>query len=237
MPRDISSSSSGEDEEPGPETHADLEPTVSRRTRFQCPEDFVSFSYKACSSTMKTSSSSELWLIKAPASFDPQSFSGVQLPLSGLQTLRVPSGEGEEHTYSVLGSSHRSPEFRLLTSPKNAASLASPFAGLMSLSQSYSDHGTHPALHVVPAVPPPSLMPGLRQRFQHTAFKSAAPSPAQGEERRKRRREKKIKMEPEEAEEACEPDELRSCIKIKTETEVKAEEQRRKKKKKSKSDD
>ncbi|KAJ0063337.1 hypothetical protein NL108_000242 [Boleophthalmus pectinirostris] len=249
MLRDISSSSSSsssassEDEGPTPESHTNPDPTESRSTSFQCPADFVSFSYKSCCSTVKAKGSSELWLIKAPASFDPHSFSGLQLPLCGLQTLRVPSGEGAERTYSVLGSSHCSPELRVLTSPKNTphpASLASPFTGLISICESYGDHSANSALHVIPAIPPPSLPPGLKQRFQHFACRTA-PQPAEGGAGRKRRREKRMKTEPEEESVRAELDALTSV-----KTEVKSEpvdpqyeetDRKRKKKKKSKSDD
>lgn len=49
--------------------------TGEKNTRYQCPADFVSFSHKPCSSTLTESlknSHNELWLIKAPASFDPE---------------------------------------------------------------------------------------------------------------------------------------------------------------------
>ncbi|KAK7882034.1 hypothetical protein WMY93_028208 [Mugilogobius chulae] len=212
MPRAVSSSSSSsEDEDPGPEAQPEQGPVAAdvRRTRttFQCPADFVSFSYKPCRSSVKaTSSSSELWLIKAPANFDPQCFSGLELPLCGLQTLSVPSAEGAELTYSVLGSSGRSPELRLLTPPEHDpdhASLASPFTGLITVCQSYGQRATNPAVHAVPAVPPPSLPPGLKPRFEPTACRSAA-LPTEGHRSKKKR--KRIKTEPEEP-----------CVRVKVE--------------------
>lgn len=47
---------------------------AERSSKYQCPDDFVCFSHKPCSSTLTESlksSESELWLIKAPANFDP----------------------------------------------------------------------------------------------------------------------------------------------------------------------
>lgn len=228
--------SSSEDEDHSPDAPADEEQTENRSMRFQCPADFVSFSYKPCSSTLN-SSSKELWLIRAPASFNPQSFSGIQLPLCGLETVSVPSGDGTEQPYNVLGSSSGHPEHRLLTPP---ATLAPPFSGLISICESHSDHSTDQALHVVPAIPPPSLPSGLKQRFQHYQTNTVRTQRAHGEATKKRKREKKIKTEPQEANERLVAMETQKVIK----TEIKDEpldtgfgeqlEVRKKKKKKSK---
>lgn len=242
-----SSSSSGEEEDSVDNAPAATEPlqTERRSTRFQCPADFVSFSYKPCSSALSSSSSStELWLIKAPANFDPKSFRGVQLPLRGLETVSVPSADGTERPYSVLGSSDRRPELRLFAPP---SSLAPPFSGLISISESDGEPGAERgALHVIPAVPPPSLPPGLKQRFQHFGAAAVCTVRTQGETttttRRKRKKEKKIKSEPQEASESAEATPTELVIK----TEIKPEPldtgfgeqpevKKKKKKKKSKS--
>lgn len=236
-----SSSSSSEDEDPVSNAPAATEPlqTERRSTRFQCPTDFVSFSYKNCSSALSSSSSgTELWLIKAPASFDPKSFRGVQLPLRGLETVSVPSADGMERPYSVLGSSDCHPELRLFAPP---SSLAPPFSGLISISESHGEAGSDQALHVIPAIPPPSLPPGLKQRFQH--FQAPVVwTEGEATTRRKRKKEKKIKSEPQEASESAEATPTELVIK----TEIKPEPldtgfgeqpevKKKKKKKKSKS--
>lgn len=49
--------------------------TEKKTTRYQCPADFVSFCHKPCSSTFTArlkKNKTELWLIKAPASFNPE---------------------------------------------------------------------------------------------------------------------------------------------------------------------
>lgn len=228
--------SSSEDEDHGPDAVGDAEQMANRGMRFQCPTDFVSFSYKPCSSTLN-SNSKELWLIRAPANFNAQSFSGIQLPLCGLETVSVPAGDGTEQPYNVLGSSGRHPELRLLAPP---ATLAPPFSGLISICESHSDHSSDQTLHVVPATPPPSLPSGLKQRFQHLQTGAVHTGRVHGEVAKKRKREKKIKREPQEANERLVAMETQMVIK----TEIKDEpldtgfseqlEVRKKKKKKSK---
>lgn len=51
-----------------------LFPSTGEAARYQCPVDFVAVSYNTRRSTFRKKlkkSSNELWLIKAPASFDP----------------------------------------------------------------------------------------------------------------------------------------------------------------------
>lgn len=178
MPRDISSSSS-EDEEDTNTTEAPVmqKETEKKITRYQCPADFVSFSHKPCSSTLTQSlknTKNELWLIKAPASFNPKCFSGIKVPLSGLQTLKVPTAAGGAKTgsgqqiYSILGSSHSTSELRLLTSNKQSSDgvvFGPSFSGLLNVCESYGDSSANQAPQVIPAAPAPSIPPGLKQRF------------------------------------------------------------------------
>ncbi|XP_039986688.1 CD3e molecule, epsilon associated protein [Xiphias gladius] len=178
MPRDISSSSS-EDEADNPAT----EPPVKQKepdkktARYQCPADFVSFRHKPCSGTLTQSlknNKNELWLIKAPASFNPECFSGIKVPLSGLQTLKVPTAAGGAHTgsgrqiYSILASSHGTSELRLLTSDKPSSEgvvFGPAFSGLLNVCESYGDSSANQAPQVIPAAPAPSIPLGLKQRF------------------------------------------------------------------------
>ncbi|XP_026187420.1 DNA-directed RNA polymerase I subunit RPA34 [Mastacembelus armatus] len=178
MPKDISSSSS-EDEA---DTSATKSPAKQKgaekkSTRYQCPPDYVSFCHKPCSHTLTKSlktKKNELWLIKAPASFNPGCFSGIKLPLSGLQTLKVPATAGGASTgngqqiYSVLASTHGNSELHLLTSNKQLSGsmvVGPAFSGLLNLCESYGDTNTNQVPQVIPAAPAPSIPPGLKQRF------------------------------------------------------------------------
>jgi len=175
MPRDISSSSS-EDEADSPTTESPVKQkeTDKKTTRYQCPADFVSFCHKPCSNTLTESLKSnkkELWLIKAPASFNPECVSGIKVPLSGLQNVKVPtpakSGSGQQ-IYSILASTHGTSELCLLTSDKqssNSVVFGPAFSGLLNVCETYGDSSTNQAPQVIPASPAPSIPPGLKQRF------------------------------------------------------------------------
>ncbi|AWO98597.1 putative DNA-directed RNA polymerase I subunit RPA34-like isoform 2 [Scophthalmus maximus] len=177
MPRDASCSSS-EDEGDNPAA----EPSAKRKepgktTRYRCPPDFVSLCHKPCGSTLTESlkdNKNELWLIKAPAGFNPECFSGIKFPLSGLQTLKVSTAAGGAKTgsgqqiYSILASSHCTSELRLLTSDKQSSDevvFGPAFSGLLNVCESYVDSSANMAPQVIPAAPAPSIPPGLKQRF------------------------------------------------------------------------
>lgn len=241
MHRDISSSSSSDGEDYSPVTPTHQEHTEKTSTRYQCPADFVSFCHEPCSSTLKDSlknSSNELWLIKAPASFNPQC--GIQLPLSGLQTVRVPAGEEDagHHIYNILASSCCSTEFRLLTANKRSPHtmvLAPPFSGLLNICESYSDSSANQAPQVITAAPAPTVPQSLKQRFQFCSSKTPtltkrAGQEVDGEERRKKRKkDKQIKAEPQEVSVKAEPTfKLQELLSMDSE----ASGERRKKKKK-----
>ncbi|XP_030008906.1 DNA-directed RNA polymerase I subunit RPA34 isoform X2 [Sphaeramia orbicularis] len=145
--------------------------------RYQCPADFVSFSHKTCSSTLTNAlkkNHAELWLIKAPSSFNPERFRGLQVPLSGLQTLKVPAAEGGASTgadhqiYSVLASTHGTSDLHLLTKahPSSDAAVFGPaFSGQLNICETYGDANANQNPQVVPATPAPTIPPGLKQRF------------------------------------------------------------------------
>lgn len=176
MPRDISSSSS-EEEVDNHTTKSTLtqKETDKKTTRYQCPADFVSLCHRPCSSTLTESlkSENELWLIKAPASFKPECFSGIKLPLAGLKTLKVPAAVSSQtgssqHIYSILASTHCSSELCLLTSDKQSSNgmvFGPTFSGLLNLCESYGDSSANQAPQVIAAAPAPSIPPGLKQRF------------------------------------------------------------------------
>ncbi|CAL8374439.1 unnamed protein product [Gadus morhua 'NCC'] len=183
MPADISNSSSEDEEDTQTTASTDLpKRIVTKPNAYKCPEDFVSFTHKPCSGTLSNilkNKNTELWLIKAPASFNPERFSGVAVPLSGLQTVRVPaaapgaeaaSGGGlRQGLYSVLAAKRSPTDLHLLTAagPASARVLCGPsFSGVLNVCEIYGDSGD--ALlrpQAIPAAPAPVIPPGLKQRF------------------------------------------------------------------------
>ncbi|XP_075968063.1 DNA-directed RNA polymerase I subunit RPA34 [Anarhichas minor] len=178
MPRVISSSSSEEEEDSSTkEPRGKQKEPEKKTTTYQCPTDFVRFCHKPCSSTLSESlesSKDELWLIKAPASFNPECFSGVKVPVSGLQTLKVPTAAGGakagggQQIYSILASPHGTSELHLLTSAERSSGgvvFGPAFSGMLNVCESYGNAGANQAPQIIPAALPPSIPPGLKQRF------------------------------------------------------------------------
>lgn len=152
------------------------------------------------------------------------SFQGIQVPLSGLQTLKVHAPEGgDQRNYNVSASTHGTSELYLLTSDKNSSEslvFGPTFSGLLTVCESYGDKSGNQPLQVIPAAPAPSIPPGLTHRFpilnlttstQTCAAKNEPEELAKhfieetGEEeeegrkkKKKRKKEKKIKLEQEE---------------------------------------
>ncbi|XP_019943933.2 DNA-directed RNA polymerase I subunit RPA34 [Paralichthys olivaceus] len=177
MPKDISSSSSEEEEE-NQAAETQHKQHEKKKTRYQCPADFVSFCHAPCSSTLTESlrnNNNELWLIKAPANFNPECFSGIKVPLSGLDTVEVPTAAGgattasSQQIYSILASSHGTSELHLLTSDKQSSDgviFGPAFSGLLNVCESYGNTSANWAPQVIPTAAAPSIPLGLKQRFQ-----------------------------------------------------------------------
>lgn len=109
-----------------------------------------------------------------PPLLPPSSFSGIKVPLSGLQTLKVPAAAGGAKTgsghriYSVLASTLGTSELCLLTGDKRSSDgvmFGPAFSGLLNVCENYRDSNTNQAPQVIPAAPAPSIPPGLKQRF------------------------------------------------------------------------
>ncbi|XP_076014690.1 DNA-directed RNA polymerase I subunit RPA34 [Genypterus blacodes] len=228
MPRDVSSSSASEDEAhnstaPSP---AKRKQTVKKNSKYQCPGDFVSFCHKPCSTTLTDKlkdDNNELWLIKVPGSFEPECFRGIKVPLSGFQTLKVaaPVDGTKAGIYSIMASTHRTSELRLLTGHKRSSdsvAFGPAFSGLLNVCETCGDSSTNLAPQIIPATPAPSIPPGLKQRFHPFGSKTPAlscmaesevdgasskPAVVEAEEeeegkkkKKKRKKEKHIKTEP-----------------------------------------
>lgn len=217
MSHDTSESSS--DEEVAPTINETRQPKQS--TRYQCPEDFTGVSYAPCRSARGQNAfdeNKELWLIKAPANFNPRSLSGVKLPLAGLKTVKTKKDGASQQIFSVLGGRSTPTGLRLLTcDPKQPdAHLCAPaFSGVLNISESYGDCSSNQGPMAVPAPPPPRLPDGLRQRFLPFGSRRPVTAPvmapaeeasvplssiktepdASQEPPRKRKKEKRIKVE------------------------------------------
>lgn len=114
------------------------------------------------------------------------SFSGIKVPLSGLKTLKVPAGGaqtgGSQQIYSVMASTHGTSDFCLLTSNKHKSGnnvFGPAFSGLLNVCENFGGGGASQTPQVIPAVPAPSIPPGLKQRFH--PFGSKAPTLAESE--------------------------------------------------------
>lgn len=102
------------------------------------------------------------------------SFNGIKVPLSGLQTVKVPRAAGvdksgsRQQIYNILASSHGTAELHLLTTKKQSSDrviIGPAFSGQLNVSESYGDSSANLAPQIIPAAPAPSIPPGLKQRF------------------------------------------------------------------------
>ncbi|XP_077467693.1 uncharacterized protein LOC144083589 [Stigmatopora argus] len=224
MSRDISSSSEDEvDEAPAQVSSKPKE--IVKSNHYKCPDDFVGFSHKPCSSTLAKnleSTENELWLVKAPASFDPRCLRGVDVNLSGFQTLKLPSAaHGSSHgvqLYNIVSSDRGPADLRLLTAGSSPAEIGPAFSGLLSICESYG--GDRPSPHVIHADTAPDIIPGLKQRFQ--PFGSKTPTSACEDKKKKKKKKKKNRDMPIKIED----------VPVKDEVEETGQEQRPKKRKK-----
>ncbi|KAJ8369296.1 hypothetical protein SKAU_G00093240 [Synaphobranchus kaupii] len=99
-PREVSSNDAQLD--PESEYSSQRQPVQEKRkqqrrqhTKYQCPADFVFCNFRPCASTRLESvndGNTELWLIKAPVTFSPDSFSGIRVPMMGLETIQPHTG-------------------------------------------------------------------------------------------------------------------------------------------------
>ncbi|KAG7470722.1 hypothetical protein MATL_G00116870 [Megalops atlanticus] len=236
--RDISSSSSEAESDAESESSSKCQPVQQKQRRqrqgvkYQCPADFVSCDYSPCTSTRLDNLSdgnTELWLIKAPVNFNPDSLSGSRVPLMGLEALQPRAGT--QQIYSVLSRPAAPTDLRLLTTDggRPRDTLRGPaFAGLINICESYGDCSGNQAPAAIPACPAPRVPEGLRQRFQPFGSRTLAaagakrsapedpagaglPTPAkrvkpdpeeeEGEQKRKKKKKKKDKSIKEEREE------------------------------------
>ncbi|KAF4086132.1 hypothetical protein AMELA_G00102810 [Ameiurus melas] len=144
-------------------------------SRYACPADFVPLQY-SCSEkcVLERGENTELWLIKAPARFNPSSLADLKVSLSGLEMIQ--STDASPQIYSVLSSCSGPTDLHLLTSSdkQNTCPSVYGFAGILNISESYGDCSANQSPIPIPAAPAPSFPPGLKQRFQ--PFCSSTPA-------------------------------------------------------------
>ncbi|XP_056127125.1 CD3e molecule, epsilon associated protein [Rhinichthys klamathensis goyatoka] len=184
-------------------------------SKYQCPDDFVAVSYDASvNDSWDGDEQKELWLIKAPARFDPKSFKDLKLPISGLK--RVQSCGTAPQIYSVLSGRTAPSDLHLLVTKgkKQKTSLCSSgFSGVLKISESYGNCSENQDPIPIPAAPAPCIPAGLKQRFQpfgssiaaHMKDEVTVVSPTtpkrtrqdlnEGEERKKKKKKKKDKRQ------------------------------------------
>ncbi|XP_015262521.1 PREDICTED: DNA-directed RNA polymerase I subunit RPA34 [Gekko japonicus] len=167
--------------------------------RFKCPPDFSAspfipgppFSQEALQDPAK-----ELWLIRAPANFSPESLNGHSVPLLGFQMLKAPQPGGTEKIFHVqtalehLGGAH----LLLHSGQGGRLACSPPFGGSLNVCERHGDLGGNQPLFPVAARPAPRIPAGLRQSFlPFGSNPESAPLPGAVEEppRKKKKKMKK----------------------------------------------
>ncbi|XP_038623041.1 DNA-directed RNA polymerase I subunit RPA34 [Tachyglossus aculeatus] len=147
--------------------------------KFECPPDFspsapptdVPFSLESLQSP-----TTELWLIKAPADFVPESFNGRRVPLAGLKSLKTK--DGSRRSYQVLsnpGSFAGGGPCLLVPSAARGQLVCGPaLKGSLNVCDGPLALQTPSQPLSIPSPPPPQIPPGLRQRFR--AFGGSPPA-------------------------------------------------------------
>ncbi|TRZ07802.1 hypothetical protein HGM15179_019309 [Zosterops borbonicus] len=123
--------------------------------RFRCPPEFEA----VAGGVPLGGPGSELWLIRAPKDFCPQSLEGLPVPLNGLERLRTPAGgdgdndndnddNGATTKLYVLRGAPGGQDCPLLLSPVpsgGSLACAPPLRGSLTITQSFGDPpGTPP---------------------------------------------------------------------------------------------
>ncbi|XP_048355281.1 DNA-directed RNA polymerase I subunit RPA34 isoform X1 [Sphaerodactylus townsendi] len=138
--------------------------------RFKRPADFSASPF--CSGLplaqeMLEGSSKELWLIRAPASFSPESLSGHSVPLLGFQTLKASQPDSAKKTFHIQTTLEHLGGAQLLLPLGHGDHLTCsiPFSSSLSICEKYGGSSNSQSLFPVVARPAPQIPGGLRQRF------------------------------------------------------------------------
>ncbi|XP_044291491.1 DNA-directed RNA polymerase I subunit RPA34 [Varanus komodoensis] len=165
--------------------------------RFECPAEFAASPFAPgppFSAEVLQDPSKQLLLIRAPATFSPESLDGHVVSLSGLQTLKVPQSNRTQRVYSlqatpgdVGGSAH------LLIPSGHTDQLTCAPAFMVSLNiwERYGDPAASHPLSPVADRPAPQIPEGLRQRFLPFGGQLRSPPPPESAEKPRKKKKKK----------------------------------------------
>ncbi|XP_023667889.1 DNA-directed RNA polymerase I subunit RPA34 [Paramormyrops kingsleyae] len=168
--KDVSSSSGAESDSETTEKEKKLS------TKYRCPSDFVPCTYRPCENIRLDNlndNCTELWLIKAPFSFSPNSFSDLKIPLRGSKSLQAESQKME--TYRILSNTVGTRSMHLLSAcgMQDGIVCGPTISGLINICEDSGDILSNQMITPLPASPAPSIPEGLKQRF--TPFGCTSP--------------------------------------------------------------
>ncbi|XP_074666187.1 DNA-directed RNA polymerase I subunit RPA34 [Strix aluco] len=114
--------------------------------RFRCPPDFEAVTLSPPPGLLGgalAGPSTELWLIRTPADFCPESLEGCAVPLDGCGQLRPPQ-DGDGRLYRLRGIPGGAGSTLLLApdSPGGPLACAPPLRGCLSITESFGDPPT-----------------------------------------------------------------------------------------------
>ncbi|XP_077319328.1 DNA-directed RNA polymerase I subunit RPA34 isoform X2 [Lithobates pipiens] len=135
------------------------------RIHYQCPSNFSAVS--DCDGSVTSEPDTEIWLIKAPLDFNPESLNSHRFPLPGYKMQKVKSGGMKRFCHVLSSPCSDAPFTPLLCHPEEGPGgrlvCVPSFQGTITVAEA---HGDPSALHTIPDRPPLSIPPGLKQRFQ-----------------------------------------------------------------------
>ncbi|XP_030075242.1 DNA-directed RNA polymerase I subunit RPA34 isoform X1 [Microcaecilia unicolor] len=141
-----------------------------KEMKFKRPADFIACSLEPVPSFMQNklcSSSTELWLIKAPVDFNPECFNSRKVPLCGFQTVKSKK-DGASRLYSIFSSTRDMGSSYLLAPSSEEGRLACgpALCGYLNVCDSFSGPTGNSPPKAIAAIPAPKIPEGLKQRFQ-----------------------------------------------------------------------
>ncbi|KAM8952814.1 DNA-directed RNA polymerase I subunit RPA34 [Pelodytes ibericus] len=145
------------------------------KCQFQCPLNFEQVAQYDGRGISETDT--EVWLIKAPADFNPESFNSHRLPLSGYKTQKVKL-DGVRRLYHSSASLYTDIPCRAFLSrdenSEEKMTCAPAFQGILTIADGHADTKT---LHAISDRPPLTIPQDLKLRY--CPFGAEAPTQGQ----------------------------------------------------------